>query len=77
MKPADKAPGGSGGRPRKNGKDGASKCVLCGKPVDTEYRPFCSKRCADVDLGRWLREGYAVPGTPGDAGALDDGEEPS
>jgi len=36
------------------------KCALCGKPVDPKYRPFCSRRCADVDLGRWLKEGYRV-----------------
>ncbi len=38
-----------------------SKCVICGKPQDGAYRPFCSKRCADVDLNRWLSGGYAIP----------------
>jgi uncharacterized protein len=38
-------------------------CALCGKPQDQAYRPFCSKRCADVDLHRWLSEGYAIPGS--------------
>jgi uncharacterized protein len=38
-----------------------SACPICGKPVAQKYRPFCSKRCADVDLNRWLGEGYAVP----------------
>jgi hypothetical protein len=37
-----------------------AKCPVCGKPVDAKYRPFCCKRCADVDLGRWLKEGYRV-----------------
>ncbi len=36
-------------------------CVLCGKPVVARYRPFCSTRCADLDLGRWLTERYRVP----------------
>ena len=36
-------------------------CPICEKPTDTAYRPFCSKRCADVDLGRWLNESYALP----------------
>ncbi|MFN3585738.1 DNA gyrase inhibitor YacG [Phenylobacterium sp.] len=36
-------------------------CPICGKPVDPTYRPFCSKRCADVDLQRWLAGVYAVP----------------
>ena len=39
-----------------------SKCVICGKPQDEKYRPFCSKHCADIDLGRWLDGRYAVPG---------------
>jgi endogenous inhibitor of DNA gyrase (YacG/DUF329 family) len=40
------------------------KCPICGKPRAEEHRPFCSKRCADVDLGRWLEGRYAVPGAP-------------
>jgi endogenous inhibitor of DNA gyrase (YacG/DUF329 family) len=40
------------------------KCPICGKPRDEEHRPFCSKRCADIDLGRWLEGRYAVPGAP-------------
>ena len=36
-------------------------CPICGKPTDPKYRPFCSKRCADVDLSRWLAGGYAIP----------------
>lgn len=38
-----------------------SKCVLCGKPAVQRYKPFCSKRCADIDLNRWLSGVYAVP----------------
>lgn len=37
------------------------KCAICGKPQDPNYAPFCSKRCADVDLNRWLKGGYAIP----------------
>lgn len=37
------------------------KCVICGKPQDQKYRPFCSKRCADVDLNRWFSGAYAIP----------------
>lgn len=36
-------------------------CPICGKPAQPKYRPFCSRRCADVDLGRWLTGGYAIP----------------
>ena len=38
-------------------------CPICGKPVAPDYRPFCSRRCADVDLGRWLNESYRIPAT--------------
>jgi uncharacterized protein len=36
-------------------------CAICGKPADARWRPFCSKRCADVDLGRWFGEVYRIP----------------
>lgn len=36
-------------------------CPICSKKTDPKYRPFCSKRCADIDLGRWLSGSYAVP----------------
>jgi hypothetical protein len=41
-------------------------CPLCGKPATDRYKPFCSKRCADIDLGKWLKGGYAIPGPPAD-----------
>ena len=41
-------------------------CPICGKEADPKYRPFCSKRCADVDLGRWLTGSYAIPGEAAD-----------
>jgi endogenous inhibitor of DNA gyrase (YacG/DUF329 family) len=37
-------------------------CVMCGRPTVEAYRPFCSKRCANVDLQRWLTGGYVIPG---------------
>jgi uncharacterized protein len=36
-------------------------CPICQKGLRLEYRPFCSKRCADVDLNRWLTGSYAIP----------------
>ena len=36
-------------------------CPICQKPADSKYRPFCSRRCADVDLGKWLTGAYAFP----------------
>jgi hypothetical protein len=38
------------------------KCVICGKPRAARYEPFCSKRCADVDLHRWFKGSYVIPG---------------
>jgi endogenous inhibitor of DNA gyrase (YacG/DUF329 family) len=37
------------------------RCPVCRKPTAEAWRPFCSKRCADVDLGRWLGESYRIP----------------
>ncbi len=39
----------------------AKTCPICGKPAVPAARPFCSKRCADVDLHRWFSGQYAVP----------------
>jgi len=36
-------------------------CPICGKPAQDHVRPFCSRRCADVDLHRWLSGSYRVP----------------
>ena len=41
-----------------------AKCAVCGKPQEPRLAPFCSRRCADIDLGRWLKGGYAIPGPP-------------
>lgn len=38
-------------------------CPICAKPAVQAYRPFCSRRCADVDLARWLNESYRIPDT--------------
>ena len=68
MKPRAKARG-EGGKEAGHGKRGAGRtpgqgCPICGKAVRQRYRPFCSKRCADIDLGRWLGERYAIPAEP-------------
>jgi uncharacterized protein len=36
-------------------------CPICGKPRVEEFRPFCSRRCADIDLHRWLGGSYGIP----------------
>lgn len=35
-------------------------CPICGKPTVEKYRPFCSRRCADIDLGKWISGDYAI-----------------
>jgi hypothetical protein len=54
-------------------------CPICGKPTErAEHRPFCSPRCRQVDLARWLGEAYRIPGPPvqpnGEGEHDDDGE---
>ena len=44
------------------GATGGKVCVQCGRPRDPRYDPFCSRRCAAVDLYRWLKGGYVIPG---------------
>ncbi len=48
-------------------------CPICGKTPDPHFHPFCSSRCADVDLHRWLGENYRVQGEDGDAAIPEDG----
>ena len=54
-------------------------CVVCGQAVESKFRPFCSARCADVDLYRWLSGGYRIPSQEApserDAGAGEESEE--
>ena len=51
------------------------RCPICKSPTDPGFKPFCSKRCSDVDLNRWLSDGYAIPGKDGDAGTVEEGGE--
>ena len=44
-------------------------CPICGKDAAEKMRPFCSQRCKDIDLNRWLSGRYVIPGAP------DDGDE--
>lgn len=46
----------------------AGRCAICGRPMAPEYRPFCSRRCADVDLQRWLTGAYALQAEEDDHG---------
>ncbi|MAN56340.1 MAG: DNA gyrase inhibitor YacG [Paracoccus sp. (in: a-proteobacteria)] len=49
-------------------------CPICSRESVAKYRPFCSRRCADVDLAHWLRGDYVIPGAPLDDLASDEGE---
>ena len=51
-------------------------CPICQREADRKYRPFCSRRCADVDLGRWLTGGYALPAAPSDEDETPDDASP-
>jgi endogenous inhibitor of DNA gyrase (YacG/DUF329 family) len=50
------------------------RCPICGRPRVHEYRPFCSARCRDVDLGRWFGEAYRVPAVEPGYAEDEDGE---
>ncbi|MGE0699691.1 MAG: DNA gyrase inhibitor YacG [Hyphomicrobiaceae bacterium] len=62
-----------GGDSERSDMPGTRRCSICGKPVVERYRPFCSKRCADVDLARWLGGTYVIQG--GNQDADEDGDE--
>lgn len=49
----------------------AKKCPICGKPAVAAFQPFCSKRCADVDLNRWLTGSYVIPARDDEPAAED------
>jgi endogenous inhibitor of DNA gyrase (YacG/DUF329 family) len=54
------------GSGQRTGKSSAKPCPICGKPATEASRPFCSERCRDVDLNRWLSNSYAIPATKDD-----------
>ncbi|HEY6407048.1 MAG TPA: DNA gyrase inhibitor YacG, partial [Ktedonobacteraceae bacterium] len=61
----------SGKEPAKGAIKGAIKgsakpCPICGKPATEASRPFCSERCRDVDLNRWLSNSYSIPAAKDD-----------
>jgi uncharacterized protein len=44
----------------------SAPCPICSRPSRAETRPFCSRRCADIDLARWLGGSYRIPGPEAD-----------
>ena len=64
--------------PDDNGENASvplARCPTCGKPAIEVYRPFCSKRCANVDLQRWFTGRYAIPVVEDDDGDDDSRED--
>jgi uncharacterized protein len=52
--------------------EGKATCPICGKSSMAEVQPFCSRRCADVDLGHWLTGQYRVPSAHDDMDEVDE-----
>ncbi|MEX2296107.1 MAG: DNA gyrase inhibitor YacG [Dongiaceae bacterium] len=53
-------------------------CPICGEPAAERFQPFCSTKCADIDLGRWLTNQYRIPTqepAEGSEGTGEDGDE--
>ena len=65
-RPGDAPPKAAGGR----------VCPICGRPATPTYRPFCSRRCADIDLNRWLSGTYIIPGEEAGASKPDPAQGP-
>ena len=59
-----------------NSPAAAESCPICGRPSEHRVAPFCSPRCADIDLGRWLTDGYAIPVRDDDEDAADRADLP-
>jgi len=53
------------------GKAAVGRCPICGRPRVETFKPFCSKRCADIDLARWLDGGYVIPGPKNDEAEME------
>jgi hypothetical protein len=64
-KPPDDA-GSARESAKQSAKVSGKPCPICGKPAAEASRPFCSERCRDVDLNRWLSNSYAIPAAKDD-----------
>lgn len=58
-----------------NQSNKTERCPICAKPAVDDYAPFCSKRCADIDLHRWLSGSYAIPAAEDDGDAEDGADD--
>ncbi len=62
--------------PKERTRRAGRGCPICGAPPAGRFRPFCSARCADIDLARWLNESYRVPGDTAERPAEPEKTEP-
>ena len=69
-KPSGQAGSGKG-KSKAEPKASAKRCPVCGKPAAEASLPFCSDRCRDVDLNRWLSGSYVIPGRDNDEEAAE------
>jgi endogenous inhibitor of DNA gyrase (YacG/DUF329 family) len=58
-------------------KPSSRTCPICGKPTVAGFAPFCSKRCADVDLHRWLSGRYVIPAAEESPSSEGDEDDPT
>lgn len=58
----------------RNRQSPETPCPVCRKPATPAYHPFCTKRCSDIDLGRWLQGTHIIPGRA--IGLGDEDDEP-
>ncbi len=65
------------GRKSKTAAPAKGRCPICGRPHIARFAPFCSSRCADLDLARWLDGRYVIPGNEREAPDGDDDSEPT
>jgi endogenous inhibitor of DNA gyrase (YacG/DUF329 family) len=56
-------------------KKSSKFCAICGAPVTEAHQPFCSARCKDADLYKWLIGSYAIPGDDVQAASEEDGDD--
>lgn len=53
------------------------RCPICKSAAVEDYKPFCSKRCADIDLGKWFNDSYAIAGNEDDEDAINGEKAPN
>ncbi len=68
------APASSSGKGRVARLHPSRPCPICNGKSSTRYHPFCSLRCSNIDLNRWLSGAYVIPGEPADIESMGEGD---